>query len=220
MHCPLCRLSFIDASRTLLSASFRDQVRYFPRKLEVDQWLGPCVRQDLMLTCPGSFRLSVAQSLLQFPPLPPLSVPPAPFGHRLELYGPNMASVRIADEALTGFAKSSLYDQHRPSYSNEAVERLLTSLRVAGVHAASILDLAAGTGKFTDVLAQRSEKFNICAVEPRSEMRTELERKSFPNVIVKGGLAKSIPLEEESVDAVIAAQVRLQRLRQPFSTRL
>jgi hypothetical protein len=120
----------------------------------------------------------------------------------------DMASSRLADEALAGFAKGALYDQHRPSYPLEAVEKLLSALRVSGAPAAVILDLAAGTGKFTESLAQREENFNVIAVEPHSHMRQELERKALSNVTVKSGLASSIPLQDKSVDAVIAAQVR------------
>lgn len=119
-----------------------------------------------------------------------------------------MASTQLADEALTGFAKSAAYDKHRPSYPADAVEKLLGALRVDGVAEAAILDLAAGTGKFTELLASRPENYRTFAVEPHDEMRRELETKNLSNVAVKAGLATSIPLPDESVDAVIAAQVR------------
>lgn len=129
---------------------------------------------------------------------------PQSIGHASD----DMASQRLADEALAGFAKGSLYDQHRPSYSSEGVEKLLAALRVSGASSALLLDLAAGTGKFTEVLARREEKFNVVAVEPHDRMRQELERKALSNVTVKNGLASSIPLQDERADAVIAAQVR------------
>jgi ubiquinone/menaquinone biosynthesis C-methylase UbiE len=118
----------------------------------------------------------------------------------------------LAGEALTGFAKGALYEQHRPSYSNEAVDNLLNALGVKDVANAAVLDLAAGTGKFTDLLAQRAENYTVVAVEPHGEMREQLEKKSWANVKVKSGLATSIPLSDESVDAVIAAQVRSKHL--------
>jgi SAM-dependent methyltransferase len=119
-----------------------------------------------------------------------------------------MPSASFAGEALTGFAKGALYEQHRPSYTDQAVGTLLRALGVEGVANAEVLDLAAGTGKFTDLLAQRKEDYHVVAVEPHVDMRKELERKSWPNVAVKAGLSTRIPLEDESVDGVIAAQVR------------
>ena len=76
-----------------------------------------------------------------------------------------------------------------------------------GLNGARILDLAAGTGKFTELLAKREEKFVIFAVEPHEEMREELEKKSLKSVTVLEGDAVKIPLEAQSVDAVFVAQV-------------
>lgn len=116
-------------------------------------------------------------------------------------------SAPLAEVAITGFAAASLYDLHRPSYPPEAVQKLLTHLNVAGRKGARILDLAAGTGKFTQLLAERNEEFEIVAVEPHEGMRGELEKKGLKNVTIFEGDAKNVPLEEGSVDAVIVAQV-------------
>lgn len=114
---------------------------------------------------------------------------------------------QINDKALSGFAKSAAYDQYRPAYTATATQLLLEQLRVAGKKHAKILDLAAGTGKFTAGLVARDEQFEIVAVEPHSRMRDVLAAKGFSGVTVRDGKADSIPLEDESVDAVIAAQV-------------
>lgn len=116
-------------------------------------------------------------------------------------------SSTLADVALRGFAAASSYDQHRPSYPPEAVEQLLTRLEVSEFRGARILDLAAGTGKLTAMLASRDEGFEIVAVEPHEGMRKELERKQLGGVTVLAGDAEKIPLEAQSVDAVIVAQV-------------
>lgn len=108
----------------------------------------------------------------------------------------------------TGFAKSAAYDQNRPAYTESIVQLLLENLRVAGKDGAKVLDLAAGTGKFTESLARRDEKYEIIAVEPQGDMRRILEEKKLPGVTVIDGKADSIPLDDESVDAVICAQVR------------
>lgn len=113
----------------------------------------------------------------------------------------------LADVAITGFAAASSYDIHRPSYPLEAVQQLLTRLNVAGRQGARILDLAAGTGKFTQLLAEREERFEVVAVEPHEGMRSELEKKGLRNVTILEGDATRVPLEDGSVDAVIVAQV-------------
>jgi hypothetical protein len=88
-----------------------------------------------------------------------------------------MASSDYAPEALAGFAKGNLYDQYRPSYSPESVTKLLQALRLDGASQATILDLAAGTGVFTSLLAERREQFDIFAIKPKRGMREELEKK-------------------------------------------
>ena len=74
----------------------------------------------------------------------------------------------IPSASTKGFEKASLYDEHRPSYPPEAVTRFLKHLQVNGVKRARIVDLAAGTGKFTELLAGRNEGFEILAVEPHN----------------------------------------------------
>lgn len=109
--------------------------------------------------------------------------------------------------AITGFAAASSYDLHRPSYPPEAVQQLLTRLNVAGRQGARILDLAAGTGKFKQLLAEWEEIFQIIAVEPHEGTRGELEKKRLKSVTVLEEDAKRVALEEASVNAVIVAQV-------------
>lgn len=115
----------------------------------------------------------------------------------------------IANVAQNGFADASSYDQHRPSYPPEAVEELLKHLQVDGLPAARIVDLAAGTGKFTELLAAREECYEILAIEPQADMRNELARKDLKGVTVVEGDAVNLPVESQSVDAVVAAQVGL-----------
>ncbi|GAD94131.1 2-heptaprenyl-1,4-naphthoquinone methyltransferase, putative [Paecilomyces variotii No. 5] len=116
------------------------------------------------------------------------------------------ATKSLSALAKVGFANASSYDKHRPSYPAEAVDKLLAALHLAGKAGAKVVDLAAGTGKFTEVLASRPEKFDILAVEPHDEMRAELERKTLPGVRVVNGTATSIPAASKSIDGLIAAQ--------------
>jgi SAM-dependent methyltransferase len=114
---------------------------------------------------------------------------------------------QISPAAQRAFTKATAYDAHRPSYATH-LPFLLEQTRVAGVEGAHLLDLGAGTGKFTEALASRPEKFRITAVEPHAEMRDVLAKKALPGVTVVEGSAEDLKaLEEESVDAVFAAQV-------------
>lgn len=66
-----------------------------------------------------------------------------------------------------------------------------------------ILDLGAGTGKLTAALIGRAAE--IVAVEPDSQMLTELQR-LVPEATALVGSAERIPLPDRSVDAVLVGQ--------------
>lgn len=109
----------------------------------------------------------------------------------------------IDPRAADGFsAGADAYEQARPSYPPEAVAELD---HVAGLGPGRrVLDLAAGTGKLTRLLAARPD-LDVVAVEPVAEMRATLAA-SCPDVEVLDGTAETIPLPDASVDAVTVAQ--------------
>ena len=116
----------------------------------------------------------------------------------------------IPSASTLGFAKATLYETHRPSYPLDFVDSFLSRLGIAGVEGARIVDLAAGTGKFTEILAtKRSEMYEIVAVEPQDDMRAELERKGLRGVTVAKGQADDMEAAVEAgwADAVVVAQV-------------
>lgn len=116
--------------------------------------------------------------------------------------------MEIALEAQTGFASAAAYDAFRPTYPPKALSELLTRLDVSGVKGAKIMDLAAGTGKFTELLSARDERYGILAVEPHEGMREQLEKKKLRGVQVLDGTAESMGLVEDAeVAAVVASQV-------------
>lgn len=86
---------------------------------------------------------------------------------------------------------------------------MIRNLQVEGLRGARIVDLAAGTGKFTELLAAREEEFEILAIEPHEGMRVELEGKQLRGVRVLDGEAGRMGVERGSVDAVVCAQVGL-----------
>ncbi len=119
-----------------------------------------------------------------------------------------MKTSEIPGVAQTGFAPAAAYDAHRPTYAKEAVEQFLKRLELVGVNGAKVADLAAGTGKFTEVLASRLEEYDIVAIEPHDGMRAELERKALPHVrVVKGTANDMAEIPDGSLACVVAAQV-------------
>lgn len=114
----------------------------------------------------------------------------------------------LPSAAEKGFKDASAYDAHRPSYPDEAVERFLEKMQVTGQSDINIVEIASGTGKFTEVLAKRPERFLIKAIEPHETMRQKLVEKDLPAVEVVNGSANKMPVEEEWGDVCIAAQVR------------
>ncbi len=69
--------------------------------------------------------------------------------------------------------------------------------------AATVLDLGAGTGKLTRVLAGAFER--VIAVEPADAMRRRLVE-LCPAAEARAGTAEHIPLADESIDAVFVGQ--------------
>ena len=111
-------------------------------------------------------------------------------------------SKRIDDVAAAGFAAGSdAYDRGRPSYPQEAVDLIVEKLGI--VDGSTVVDLAAGTGKFTALLAPSGA--HVVAVEPVAEMRETLAR-TVPGVEVHDGTAEDMPLPDGFARAVTAAQ--------------
>ncbi|KAK5173685.1 uncharacterized protein LTR77_002366 [Saxophila tyrrhenica] len=109
--------------------------------------------------------------------------------------------------AQSGFQSASTYDAHRPTYTPSVITTLLSNLNLAGVKNARIIDLAAGTGKFTEVLAARDEGYEILAVEPHAEMRRVLEGKGLRGVKVVEGRGEDLGVIGDGwADGVVVAQ--------------
>ncbi|KAI9171365.1 methyltransferase [Paramyrothecium foliicola] len=112
----------------------------------------------------------------------------------------------IHNAATNGFSDAQAYDAHRPSYPTGAVDSLLKHLRVADKPGSKIIDLAAGTGKFTELLAQRGEHYEILAVEPHEKMRQTLVSKNLQGVEACKGTAEKMDVPDGWADAIIVAQ--------------
>jgi len=104
--------------------------------------------------------------------------------------------------ALKGFsAEAQSYARGRPEYPAEVLRWLTDNLNVGTGKV--VVDLGAGTGKFTKLLVQTGA--DVTAVEPVEAMRTQLVN-GLPRVRCLAGNAEAIPLETSSADAVVCAQ--------------
>lgn len=96
---------------------------------------------------------------------------------------------------------AELYERIRPTYPEDAVDWLVEQLGVGA--RSTVLDLGAGTGKLTRMLTPRAAR--VIAVEPGPEMLAQLKR-AMPGAEALLGAAESIPLANDSVDAVVCGQ--------------
>lgn len=158
--------------------------------------------QDPVLRLPvgtwHAYATAQARAWARVRPPAPESGDPAAFASPAR-YRPRMA---IHESAAKGFAAGAdAYERGRPTYSTEAIDRLIAELRIGP--GTRVLDLAAGTGKLTRQIAPSGAE--IVAVEPIDEMRARLVA-SLPDVQAMPGTAEDIPLPNHSVDAVVVGQ--------------
>lgn len=104
--------------------------------------------------------------------------------------------------ARDGFqAGAATYERGRPDYPAEVETWLRDTLGLGP--GKRVLDLGAGTGKFTKHLLATGA--DVVALEPVVAMRERLTA-AFPQVRALHGQAEAIPLGDATVDAVICAQ--------------
>jgi SAM-dependent methyltransferase len=107
--------------------------------------------------------------------------------------------MEIHDAARRGFARApDDYEAGRPGYPAEAVEHLRAAFGLGP--GATVVDLAAGTGKLTRALLPWGAR--ILAVEPVAEMRARLPA----GVDARAGTAEAMPVGDAEADAVLVGQ--------------
>jgi ubiquinone/menaquinone biosynthesis C-methylase UbiE len=102
--------------------------------------------------------------------------------------------------ALQFDSVADAYERGRPDYPLSAVRRIVAELGIAP--GATVLDLAAGTGKLTRSLLNAG--LDVIAVEPQQSLRALLAA-NVGSERVCDGLAEAIPLPDQSVAAVTVA---------------
>ncbi|MBI6615682.1 class I SAM-dependent methyltransferase [Pseudomonas simiae] len=108
----------------------------------------------------------------------------------------------VHTSAQQGFSTQAVtYAQGRPDYPRQLTGWLADTLRIDAQ--SSVIDLGAGTGKFTRLLSTLAP--TLTAVEPVAAMGAQLT-KLLPDVRLVNGTAESIPLPSASADAVVCAQ--------------
>jgi SAM-dependent methyltransferase len=114
---------------------------------------------------------------------------------RLDAVGCHLS---VHEVASSGFgAEADAYERSRPSYPADAVAWIVDALDISPARV--VADVAAGTGKFTRLLAPSGAW--LVAVEPVEEMRARLP--SMPTV---GATAEALPFADGSLDAITVAQ--------------
>jgi len=111
--------------------------------------------------------------------------------------GPTPLTPEERAERSSSFGRAaSLYERFRPGPPVQSVEWLLAD------GPSTVVDLGAGTGALSRLLLHRVP--SVIAVEPDDLMRGVLEQ-NLPTVTAVAGRGESMPLSDDSADAVLAS---------------
>lgn len=94
------------------------------------------------------------------------------------------------------------YERARPGYPLAAVDLLRRELGI--FEGTTVVDLGAGTGKLTRLLADAAGGVRLVAIEPVEAMRRHLVV-AAPSAQVLAATAEAVPLADGSVDSLVVA---------------
>ncbi|UDY23800.1 class I SAM-dependent methyltransferase [Nocardioides sp. Kera G14] len=106
----------------------------------------------------------------------------------------------MADPARSFGSVADAYDHGRPDYPADAVTWLVGR---PGTEFVSVLELGAGTGKLTRALVE--QRYHVFATDPDDAMLDRLSA-HLPDVRATKAVAEQLPVPDQSVDVVMAAQ--------------
>jgi SAM-dependent methyltransferase len=110
--------------------------------------------------------------------------------------------VPIERTARLGFQRAAgRYARGRPEAPPAALNALVETLGIS--ERSTVLELGAGTGKLSRLLAPRAGLY--LSLEPVPAMREEF-RKALPNLPLLAGVSEHLPFRTGRVDAIVAAQ--------------
>ncbi|XP_060555435.1 uncharacterized protein LOC132716226 [Ruditapes philippinarum] len=122
----------------------------------------------------------------------------------------SMSGGNVHKTAQEGFKQGDHYDKSRPSYSDELVTHVVSSLHKGDYKDTQydIVELGAGTGLFTRKIMEKFKdmpKIRYLATEPSDEFLSVLKQRS-PSVDTLICSATKLPFPENSVQNIICAQ--------------
>lgn len=96
------------------------------------------------------------------------------------------------------------YVRYRPDYPPALADFVQENLGL--VPGAVVADVGSGTGKLSELFLDRG--YRVIGIEPNDEMREAAEglKERYPDFVNLAGQAETLPLEDHSVQAVMAGQ--------------
>lgn len=96
------------------------------------------------------------------------------------------------------------YIRYRPGYPAGVLDHIRHELRI--IPGSVVADIGSGTGISTELFLEQG--YTVYGIEPNKEMREAAERllAGYPNFKSMSGTAEAVPVDDRSIDLIVAAQ--------------